>query len=225
MTLAVNWCNEHLTPAQKCLIATDSQRLCKALLGHSFKVHQLKINLDQCIDNFTIQWVRGHADIPGNELANAAAKEATTLDAEPRTTTLKGIAPQDGSKGNTNLSRPHAEVYQHYSLSREQKVQSRKDQVMLAHSLLIRDYQHQIGNTIDPHCIRCSDNQLDNLEHWLKCDGTLEARVEIYGYSNMELSDLTRWPRESVALAWGILIHGTAIAEEIPILNTNNTNG
>ena len=31
MTLAVDWCNEYLAPAQNCLIATDSQSLCKAL--------------------------------------------------------------------------------------------------------------------------------------------------------------------------------------------------
>ena len=215
MTLAVDWCNEYLAPAQNCLIATDSQSLCKALLGPSVEVHQLKTSLDQCIGNITIQWVPGHADIPGNELADAAAKEATTLEAEPRATTFNGIAPQIRAniKGKPIDHARTAEVYSNFSLSREQMIKTRKDQVMLArirsgHSLLFREYKHRIGNTIAPHCIRCSDNQPDNLEHWLKCDGTLEARVRIYGFHKIELSDLTKWPRESVALARSTLLRG-----------------
>ena len=214
MMNAASWCVEHLAPNQRCLIATDSQSLCKALIGYSIEVHELKLCLEETLGTIIIQWIPGHADVPGNELADSAAKAATTLESEPKAVSLRGIAPEI-RKAIPDEPIDHlrtSKVYEKYSRARESTL-NRKDQVMLArirsgHSLLFRQYRHRIGHAVDPHCIRCTENKLDDLEHWLVCDGTLEARMKHFGYTRLELSDLTRWPRESVALARSTLFRG-----------------
>ena len=214
MMNAASWCVEHLAPNQRCLIATDSQSLCKALIGYSIEVHELKLCLEETLGTIIIQWIPGHADVPGNELADSAAKAATTLESEPKAVSLRGIAPEI-RKAIPDEPIDHlrtSKVYEMYSRTRESTL-NRKDQVMLArirsgHSHLFRQYRHRIGHAVDPHCIRCTENKLDDLEHWLVCDGTLEARMKHFGYTRLELSDLTRWPRESVALARSTLFRG-----------------
>ena len=106
-----------------------------------------------------------------------------------------------------------AMVYANISASKEHLITKRADQTMLArirsgHSLLFRAYKHRISSSGDPHCRRCNSGADDNLEHWLDCDGTLEERMKIFGYTRVELSDLTQWPRESVALARKTLFRG-----------------
>ena len=106
-----------------------------------------------------------------------------------------------------------AMVYAKISASKEHLITKRADQTMLArirsgHSLLFRAYKHRISSSGDPHCRRCNSGADDNLEHWLDCDGTLEERMKIFGYTRVVLSDLTQWPRESVALARKTLFRG-----------------
>ena len=76
MQSAAQWCQEFQLPSSHYLIATDSQSLCQALLGHNPSVDQLKLQLDLCLGTITIQWIPGHAEIPGNDMADADAKNA-----------------------------------------------------------------------------------------------------------------------------------------------------
>ena len=216
MLNAVGWCIENQAPSAHVLIATDSQSLCQALLGNNKTVDELKRRLDLCAGPITIQWVPGHAEVPGNELADVNAKDATSLkDTEPRAVTLRGITPvinrliQDDEPTHQRTR----DVYKHMKKSREQTIISRKDQTMLArirsgHSLLFAGYQHRIGKSVDPRCKRCDEGHIDSMEHWLECDGTAEDRMRTFGYTNVELSDLTRYPRESVTLARKTLFRG-----------------
>ena len=214
---AVSWCIEHQAPTQRVFIATDSQSLCQALLGQGTIVEKLKLQLELCSGQIIVQWIPGHADVPGNELADAAAKEAAenSID-EPRPTSFKGIVPVinriiiDPPIEHTRTR----EAYKHFSKKRDSQL-NRKDQVMLArirsgHSLLFRGYKHRISKSSDPFCKRCDSGQIDSVEHWLVCDSTVEARMQTFGYTNVELCDLTRWPRESVALARKTLFRGVA---------------
>ena len=151
----------------------------------------------------------------GNELAETAAKDAAAdRDDLPRPTSYKGIIPTI----NTTIKDPphkHArtqEVYQHFS-KKKGKTLSRKGQVMLgrlrsSHSLLFQAYKHRIAKSLDPLCKRCNARVDDTVEHWLVCNSTVCARMELFGYTNVELGDLTRGPRKSVALARKTLIRG-----------------
>ena len=76
------------------------------------------------------------------------------------------------------------------------------------HSLLFRAYKHRISGSGDPRCKRCNTGEEDTVEHWLECPATLEERMRNFGYSRVELSDLTLWPQESVALARKTLFRG-----------------
>ena len=76
------------------------------------------------------------------------------------------------------------------------------------HSLLFDSYKVRISNTGSPACKRCDSGSDDNLEHWLVCNGTAAGRMKHFGFTRLELSDLSRYPRESVALARETLFRG-----------------
>ena len=76
------------------------------------------------------------------------------------------------------------------------------------HSLLFRAYKYRITQKGDPRCNRCSDGKEDDLEHWLECAGTAEERMRTFGHIHVDLPDLTRKPREVVALARKTLFRG-----------------
>ena len=109
MISATRWCVEHQPPATRIVIATDSQSLCQALLGHSPVVDELKGMLDLCCGSISIQWIPGHADIPGNEMADMDAKKAATICNEsPRGTSFRGVLPAiNNAIADAPITPPH----------------------------------------------------------------------------------------------------------------------
>ena len=211
---ATRWCTEFQPPSSHIVIATDS--LCQSLLGHSPVVDVLKSQLDLCPGKISIQWIPGHAEIPGNEIADRDAKNAAKICTDlPRGISLRGVIPAINTT-ITDACPMHqrtAQVYSCITNSKERQITKRSDQTMLArirsgHSLLFSSYKHRISGSGDPKCKRCNSGADDDVEHWLACDGTAEARMKTFGSIHVELSDLTRCPRESVALARNTLFRG-----------------
>ena len=63
---------------------------------HSFnqETENIRVALKDHIGTVTIQWIPGHSDIPGDERADEAAKEATGLNVETRPVTLRSTCMQ-----------------------------------------------------------------------------------------------------------------------------------
>ena len=153
------------------------------------------------------QWLPGHSDVEGNELADQAAKRATNGDDEPRPVTIRAIRAEI-----CNLVPEHPpthsrtiDVYSKWRMSAEKEVVTRADQVYLARlrsghhpDLMATKMRLKITETAE--CPRCGYEE-ENVVHWLSCPGTMAARMEIFGKTELELSVLTEFPKESIALA------------------------
>ena len=212
------------------LVCTDSQSLCRALEGHGDTADELRNEIDKCPNELVIQWVPGHSDIPGNELADEEAKQATTEEGEGRAVSLESITTVIKSviKDKEIQHDTIREAYSCKSSSKEKDVSNREDEVLLArlragHHFGFKTYQHRLNNDEDPTCPRCAEASktqclamplpLDNVEHWLDCDATLEARMRIFGQTKVGISILTEDPKGSVTLARRTL-HGVLWGEK-----------
>ena len=116
-------------------ICTDSNALCQSLINPDIgELALLKRSLEKLPANISINWVPAHVDIPGNELADQAAKEATELDEPDRGISFNTI--KQLIKRNVQdppISHPlSSEVYQHYKLSFDECLTNRKDQTLVA---------------------------------------------------------------------------------------------
>ena len=208
MCMAVEWTTAECGGDDKVVICTDSQSLCKAIEGANPDIDVLRCLLAACTAKLVIQWIPGHSDIPGNELADQAAKEATTIDEPPgpvsygsACTLIKEII-IDAQPQHERIKA----VYSTLSKKRETLLVSREAQVHLArlrsgHHMALRAYKHRIDNTTDPSCPRC-DAPEHTLEHWLlECPGVLQVKNELFEEPETGLEILTSHPKESVTLA------------------------
>ena len=196
---ALEWTATEAEESAHVVIATDSQSICKAILNHGDGIGDIKSS---------IQWVPGHVGVPGNELADAAAKNAAKIPGEGREVSYESIKAQV----NLRIRDPpmsHArtrKVYSCFSKEKEKTVKGRSDQVRLArlrsgHSLDLRAHQNRYDNHVNPICQKCDAQVAEDVEHWLKFPAHGHSRLDIFGTRHVELSDLTRRPKESAALA------------------------
>lgn len=103
-------------------------------------------------------------------------------------------------------------VYEFYSKEKEEEVQSRSDQSLLAkirsgHSILFAAYRKRIDESEDDTCPSC---QLEpqTMEHWMtRCPGTLAQRRNIFGPDDyIRLGSLSKFPLKAIAFAKSSLL-------------------
>ena len=190
-------------------IITDSQSLCEALLGTDSELDLLRQRLRNWPHPMCIQWVPGHCGVPGNELADKAAKEASELEGPFAPIMYSSICCRIRflNKDPPSAHIRTQKIYSEYSKTREIEITNRSDQSLLAKirtgkTILFAAYKNEIDRNHDPMCPLCNDG-LHTLEHWLtECAGTLEKRRELFGpddYDKLEV--LTKYPAAAVSLA------------------------
>jgi len=213
MHSAFTWIDENCDSRSRPIILTDSQSLCKSLLGYDPAVDTLRSKLASCTATVRIQWVPGHCGIPGNEAADAAANEARTIPGPRRPTSYRSIAStikQAITDPPCREEQTHiSDIYSKLSSSREAAIKSRWDQVYLArlrsgHHWDLRHYQNRVNPELDPKCRRCNFPE-ETIQHMFQCPGTIALRQLNFGFVEVPLSALTEFPEKSLALARGFL--------------------
>ena len=209
---AISWMENHY--ASPVTIITDSQSLCEALLGTGTELDELRYRLRNWAHGLYIQWVPGHCGVPGNEMADKAAKEAAELEGPYQPIHYSSICCRINtiSKDPPSKHLRTRKVYSNFSKSREILINNRSDQSLLAKirtgkTTLFKAYKNEIDRNCDPMCPLCQD-ELHTLEHWFtECPGTLERRRDLFGLEDFDkLESLTKHPTEVVSLAKSTLL-------------------
>ena len=207
--LAVRWICEQSGADRSTVItiATDSQSMCKALRAHGDGMDELWNEMDGLPCKVIFQWIPGHSDICGNELADAEAKGAAQMDGDQRAVSFNAI--KADIKNLVQAKPPEhqrsIQVYSRLQKAKEETMKTRKDQTEIArlrsgHHLGLNETRSRYNPDREAACERCGYER-DDLEHWLACDGTMAARMKLFGETTVELSALTNEPQKSLALA------------------------
>ena len=163
-----------------------------------------------------IQSVPGHQDIPGNELADADAKEAAEMETEPYCPTWYHSADARIKSSRQDPPPSHERTRLAFSKAKDLELKNRSDQTLLAkirsgHTTLFAAYRKRIGLTEDDTCPSCQEAP-QTMVHWMReCSGTLVLRIEIFGPDDFrKLDSLTKHPLKAIAFAKKSLNAGRA---------------
>ena len=135
----------------------------------------------------TIQWIPGHSEVPGNDLADAAAKAGTELQGASRPTSYRASCMMvKKCVPNVIQDRIIREVYKCFSLEKDkEELLTRKDQVLMAQirsgkHKAFKSYEHMLDSTKSDICTRCTLDAVHNLENWfMECPGTYKAKHKL----------------------------------------------
>ena len=212
MRTACSWLHSH-PQYWRVLVCTDSKSLCDSMASTNptATIAGLLHSMGGCRADITIQWIPSHVDVPGNELADAAAKDATSLVTEDQ-----GEKPVSFAAVKAHIRRvikdepvQHqrtAETYKNYNKDTDKDIKTRKDQVLIArlrsgHHNGFRAYQHRIDEAVSPECPYCPGQQQD-LQHWMQdCSRTSGERMRLFGTTRTTIDLLSSDPGSSVELA------------------------
>jgi len=159
-----------------------------------------------------LQWVPGHAGIPGNEVADAIAGEAARM-SQRRVPITLGAAK---ARLKAHLGREWTESQrhsQHYQITGPGRIRladklglTREEGVALARlrvdeSPMLRAWQHRVGREEDPNCQKCDDGVPEDAEHLLTgCPASARLRRQIFGRDDPTLREVFGDPDGVVAL-------------------------
>ena len=221
MHLALDWIEEHCKQGTRVAIATDSQSLCEALLGHGHEIKDLRSRILNIDSEIAIQWIPGHKGIEGNELADAAAKHATTLEEEQAAIPFGSACARIKAaiKDDISSHQRTARVYSKYSKRKETEVKTRADQVLLArirsgHHWGLESYHKLVDADHNAKCEECGW-ELHDLEHWLcDCPATSHIRMKMFGTPNVSLDILTDDPLAAILFTRAALSQGNSNVQD-----------
>ena len=176
------------TISKTVLICSDRKSLCEALLDRNASADCIRMLLHTIQTHIITQWITGHSNIPGNDLADRVAKQATEL---PHSADLP-ITFSSALNVIKKVIRDPAiaqdrmrESYANYSLLIDNaQITTREDKVLIerlpsGHHPALQAYLHQLDPDTDPVCPTCKDRN-HTLNHWLitcLADDPLQQKV------------------------------------------------
>ena len=146
------------------LICTDIKSLFEALLPLNPRTCFIHESSNSNFSSIYIQWIPGHSDIPGDELAEKAANEATTIVTNTILLVSLSSSPQiinDKIRDNPPTHDQVAQIYQHGRVSCNCKqIKNRQNGVLLArlrsgYHPSLHQYLHWLLTAIEPICPSC----------------------------------------------------------------------
>ena len=164
--------------------------------------------------DYFIHWVPSHINIPGNEMADKAAKDAAKMDSE------EGPVPVSFEVARAIVKRTFvdpepqhpvvAETYKEVSTTKDNTVSNRRGACLLAqlrsgHCKQLAHYANRIDEKTSPTCSKCEEEP-ETVGHWLKCPATVMKRQQHFGRDNVDLGILSRDPERSLAFAKATLL-------------------
>ena len=118
------------------LFCTYSKSLCEALISSHPRTFSIHNSINSISSSIFIQWIPGHSAIPGNDLANKAAKEATIIVTDtvlPISVSSSIQVINETIRDALPIHERVASVYKHRRVSRDAKqINNRKDDVLIA---------------------------------------------------------------------------------------------
>ena len=217
MESALSWTSTKANhPSISILLCTNSKSLCEALISSKPRTSSIHNSISSISSSIFIQWITTHSVIPGNDLADKAAKEATTIVTNTILTVsfsssiqvINGII-HDNPPAHERV----ALIYDYQRASRDAKqIQNRKDDVLLGrlrsgHDLSLQEYLHRVDPSKDPICPKCCLAEQD-LNHWLcDCPATTNIRLQVFGNHKGSLEWLATRPGDVVAYTRKTLVN------------------
>ena len=163
------------TISQSPYFFADSKSLCEALISSNLRIFSIHNSINSISSSIFIQRIPGHSAISGNDLANEAAKETTTI----ATDTILPVSLSSSIQVINEIvcnalptHEPVALVYQHQRVSRDAKqINNRKDDILFTrlrsgHHPSLRQYLNQLDPSQDSICPNCC-LKVQDLLHWL----------------------------------------------------------
>ena len=195
-------------PSNSILFCTDSKSLCEAIISSNPRISSIHDSIKSISSSISIQCIPGQSAIPGNELADEATKEATTI----ATNTILPVSFSSSIQVIIDTIRDTppahdrvAQIYKHQKASRDaRQIKNRKDEVLLArlrsgHHPSLQQYLHRLDPSKDPTCPKCHLDEQD-LHLWLcDCLAITTTRIQLFGNHKGSLEWLATRPGDVVA--------------------------
>ncbi len=173
MKVAMEWATTN-HPECSLTICSDSQSLLKGIERRPPVAQYLRSLLNARPGPTSLLWIRGHKGIPGNELADTAAKAAALTNSDPPRPI--SYASERSLIRRTFTDPPPTnprtvEAYGGFSCSKDCTATSNgADAVLLArlragHTPLLKAYANLLDPSADPLCPLCKEEP-HRIEHW-----------------------------------------------------------